>query len=163
MATIATKVLDFDSKGVEFTFQGAEPKLVALSDFSPDIQLHFALYGISQKLGDAYSSAKGVVADAQAMFNATLEQLVAGDWRAARGEGESKPRTTEFVAALARIKSKTVEEMQTAVDAMDEDKRKQLRSNDRVKAVIQVMRAEKAAAKLKKMADAPDAELDDLV
>lgn len=153
MATIATKVLDFDDKAVEFTFKDKEPIAVRLEDFSPEVQLHFALHGMSQKFGDSYSSAKGDVEVAMKSFNATLEQLKAGDWRAARGEGDAKPRTTELAAALARIKGIDVAEVAKALDAMPEEKRKELRSNDRVKATIAVLRAEKAQAKLDKLGE----------
>lgn len=151
MAKVATKVLDLDSKLVEFTFDGMDPIQVAIGDFSKDVQLHFALHGISQKLGDSYSSCKGVVADAHAAFQATLEQLKNGEWRAARGEGESKPRSTELAAALARIKNISVEDAAKALDEASDDQKKALRSNERVKAVIAVLRAEKAQAKLEKL------------
>ena len=159
MATVATKVLDFEANGVEFTFVGSEPILIKLADFSEEVQQHFALHGISQKLGDSYSSAKGVVADALTFFNQTLEQLRKGDWRAARGEGESKPRTTELAAALARIKNEDVEVIAKQLLALTDDQRKAFRSNERVKAVISLIRAEKAQAKLDKMDDEGD-ELD---
>lgn len=152
MAKVAKKTLDFENKGVEFEFEGQEPVFVALSDLSPEIQLHSALHGISQKLGDAYSSSKGIVADARAMFDQALDQLKKGEWRAARGEGESKPRTTELVAAVARIKNVAIEDVQKAINEMSEEDIKRVRSNDRVKAVIQIIRAEKAAAKLEDLA-----------
>lgn len=153
MASIASKVLDFEDKAVEFTFKDKTPIAVKLEDFSPEVQLHFALHGMSQKLGDAYSSAKGDVEVALTAFNACLEQLKAGDWRAARGEGDAKPRTTELAAAVARIKGVAVEDAVKALAAMDDDGRKALRSNDRVKATITLLRAEKAQAKLDKMGD----------
>jgi len=148
MASIASKALDFDLSAVEFSFEGKEPILVNLKDFSPEVQLHFALHGISQKLGDSYSSAKGDVEVAYASFQQTLQQLADGEWRAARSEGDAKPRTTELAEALARIKGQDVVEVTTALSALDKEKLKSLRSNDRVKAVIAVIRAEKAQAKL---------------
>ena len=153
MATIATKVLDQEDIAVEFTFTGQEPILVKASDFSPEIQTHFMLHGISQKVGDSYSGAKGDIAGAMASFAACLEQLKAGDWRASRGEGESKPRTTELASAVARIKGVEVEVAAEAIAGMEEDARKALRSNERVKATIALIRAEKAQAKLDAMED----------
>jgi hypothetical protein len=151
MASIATKALDFDAKGVEFNFSDGTVLSALLDDFTPEVQLHFALHGISQKLGDAYSSAKGDVAVAVAAFKQTYEQLKAGEWRAARGEGDAKPRTTELAEAIARIKGKEVSEIVTFLAAASEEQRKTLRSNDRVKAVIAVIRAEKAQARLAKL------------
>lgn len=151
MAKVASKVLDFESKGVEFEFTGKEPRLVKLEDFSPEIQLHFALHGMSQKLGDAYSSSKGDVDAAEKMFNDTLAQLVAGDWRAARGEGESKPRTTELADAIARIKGVDVAVVQEGLKTATEEQLKTMRSNERVKATIAIIRAEKAQARLAKL------------
>lgn len=152
MAKVASKVLDFETQAVEFAFEGdADPIVVKLADFSSDVQLHFALHGISQKLGDAYSSAKGVVADAKGMFENALKQLTAGDWRAARGEGDAKPRTTELAEAVARIKGQELSVVQTALAAATDEQKKTLRSNERVKATIAVIRAEKAQAKLAKL------------
>lgn len=151
MGSIATKVLDFEEKGVEFQFKGHEPILELLSSYSPEVQLHFALHGMSQKFGDAYSSAKGVVGEALAMFQTTKSQLLQGDWKASRGEGDSKPRTTELAEALARIKALPVEEVAKTLAAASEELKKTLRSNDRVKAVIAVIRAEKAQDRLDKM------------
>jgi len=160
MAKVASKVLDFESKGVEFEFSGKEPQLIKLEDFSPDIQLHLALHGLSQKLGDAYSSSKGDVDVAQTMFNDALAQLKAGDWRAARGEGESKPRTTELAEAVARIKGLPVDEVNAALKEASDEQLKTMRSNERVKATIAVIRAEKAQARLEKLeADGKGAEL----
>ena len=140
---IATKSLDFDTKSVEFNFSDGTIRTVKLADFSKDIQLHYALHGISQKGGDAYASAKGDVAAAIASFDAVIAQLMSGEWRAARAEGEAKPRTTELAAAIARIKGQTIEEVSAALAAATEEQRKTLRSNERVKAVIAVLRAEK--------------------
>lgn len=151
MAKVASKVLDFESKGVEFEFAGKDAQLVLLSDFSPDIQLHLALHGLSQKLGDAYSSSKGDVDAAEKMFNDARAQLLAGEWRAARGEGESKPRTTELVEAIARIKGKPVAEIQEVLKEASDEQLKTMRSNERVKATIAVIRAEKAQARLEKL------------
>lgn len=151
MATIATKTLDFETLGVEFAFKDAEPILVKLEDFPEDVQKHFALHGISQKLGDSYSSAKGDVAVAQTAFAATLEQLRNGEWRAARGEGESRPRSTELAAAIARIKGQPLEEVVANLASATDEQKKALRANERVKATIAVIRAEKAQAKLAAM------------
>jgi hypothetical protein len=122
-----------------------------LESFSPDIQLHLALHGISQKLGDAYSSSKGVVADAKGMFTEALKQLVAGDWRAARGEGDSKPRTGELAEAISRIKGIDITDVVKSLESATDEQRKTLRSNERVKATIAVIRAEKAQARLAKL------------
>ncbi|HYE38141.1 hypothetical protein [Methylocaldum sp.] len=160
MAKVASKVLDFESKGVEFEFAGKEPQLVRLEDFSPDIQLHFALHGMSQKLGDAYSASKGDVDVAQGLFTDTLNQLKNGEWRAARGEGDSKPRTTELADALARIKGLPVAEVQAALKDATDEQLKTMRSNERVKATIAVIRAEKAQARLEKLA--AEGDIDDI-
>jgi hypothetical protein len=160
MAVIATKALDFDTSSVEFNFSDGTVESVALADFPEDIQAHFALHGISQKLGDSYASSKGDVAVAKASFASAVALLKGGEWRAGRAEGDAKPRTTELAEAIARIKGKTVAEIVTFLSTASEEQRKTLRSNDRVKAVIAVLRAEKAQARLAKL----DADgVDDLV
>ena len=155
MASVATKVLDFEGKLVEFTILGQEPFQVALDDFSPETQLHLALHGISQKLGDSYSGCKGDIKVALELFKATLAQLKNGEWRAARGEGESKPRITELAEAIARIKGLDISAVTAHLVTSSDDEKKAMRNNDRVKAVIAVIRAEKAQARLDKL----DAEL----
>lgn len=151
MAKIATKALDFEKRAVEFTFVGMEPVEIPLSAFSDEVQLHFALHGISQKLGDSYASAKGDVTAAFKSFNDVVTQLKSGDWRSSAGEGESKPRTTELAEALARIKGVALEDVQAALSAATDEEKKTLRSNERVKTVIAVIRAEKQQAKLEKL------------
>lgn len=154
MSKVATKVLDLDNASVEFTFEGSEaPVVVKLGDFSEDMQLQFALYGISQKLGDSYSGSKGDSVKAYELFNGTLTELSAGNWRASRGEGEAKPRTTELAEAIARIQSRPLADVTAALAAASDDQRKTLRSNERVKATIAVIRAEKAQARMEKLGD----------
>jgi hypothetical protein len=151
MASVASKTLDFENSAVEFAFANGQTHTVNLADFSDEMKLHFALHGISQKLGDSYSSSKGDPAAAEQSFIATLDQLKSGEWRAARGEGDSKPRTTELAEAIARIKGQPLAEVTATLAAADEDTKKTLRANPRVKAVIAVIRAEKAQAKLEKL------------
>lgn len=153
MAKIAEKALDLDSKSVEFTFADGTVLAVSLGELSADIQLHLALHGIGQKVGDAYSGAKGDVAVAKASAQAVIDQLKSGEWRAARGEGEAKPRVGELAEAIARIKGVAVEEVAKSLAGASDEQRKALRANDRVKAIIQVIRAEKAQKKLENMDD----------
>lgn len=153
MATVAKKELDLDTKAVDFTFADNEVITIKLEDFTPEVALHFALHGISQKFGDSYSSVKGDVVKAKEAVQVLLAQLRAGDWRAARGEGESKPRVGELAEAIARIKNLPVDQVSKSLEAATDDERKALRSNDRVKAVIAIIRAEKAQKKLDEMKD----------
>lgn len=154
MSKVASKVLDLDNASVEFQFEGNEnPVVVKLGDFSEEMQLQFALYGISQKLGDSYSGSKGDSAKAYELFNGTLAELSAGNWRASRGEGEAKPRTTELAEAIARIQSRPLADVTAALAAASDDQRKTLRSNERVKATIAVIRAEKAQARMEKLGE----------
>lgn len=156
MASVCSKTLDLDNSSVEFAFSDGSAIAVALSEYTPETVLHLTLHGISQKLGDAFSGVKGDVAEAKKRLLAVHEQLKAGDWRAARGEGEAKPRVGELAEAIARIKNVPVEEVVKALESASEDDRKAMRSNERVKAVIAVIRSEKAQAKLAKLGDAGD-------
>lgn len=161
MATIATKVIDLESKVVEFTFAGDAPIAVALSDFSEETLTHATLHGLSQKLGDSYGGTKGDVAEAKKRFEATLAQLKAGNWIAARGEGETKPRTSELAEAIARIKGIDVAVVAANLAKASDEERKALRGNERVKATIVVIRAEKAQARLAKLDAKGEAEESD--
>ncbi len=152
MAVVCKKTQDLETQSVDFEFTGdEEPITISVADFSPEIVQQFTLHGIAAKLGDAYSGSKGDVDRAKALFNSALTMVLAGDWRASRGDGESKPRLTELVSALARIKGIELADAQSLVDALDDDKKKALRSHSRIKAVIQTIRGEKAQAKLDSM------------
>jgi len=159
MAKFCDKTLDLDKQTIEFTFQDGSTITADIGSLLDEIKLQLMMHGASQKLGDSYASAKGVVADGVASLKRTIETLAAGSWTAGRSDGETKPRTTELAAALAEIKGIDIATAQAAVENADEDKRKAWRAHPKVKAVIASIRARKAAEKLAKVEE-EDVEID---
>lgn len=142
---------DYDSETATFSivFADGTSHEVALESLPQEIQLNLALHGLSQKLGDSYASVKGNVAAAKEKFEATLKQLLAGEW-AAKREGEGGSKVTELAEAIARIKGVPVATANAAVGKASDDQIKGWKANAKVKAVIAEIRAEKAAKRAEK-------------
>lgn len=138
------KEYDLDTGLVSFSFGNGTSLDIDSNALSPEMQKQLMLHGISQKVGDSFAGAKGNFAEGVASAKAVIEQLMSGIWRAARGEGEARPRLGELAAAIARIKGVTVEAAMGAVEKATDDQRKAWRSNAKVKAVIAAIRAEEA-------------------
>lgn len=154
----AEKDFDLDTGEVIFSFgNGTELKL-DVNSLSPEIQKRLMFHGTLQKIGDSYAGAKGDFSKAIESARSVIEQLQSGEWRAARGEGEGRPRLGELSEAIARVKGVSVEEATTAVTAaaaLDGDeaaraagaeKLKAWRAHPKIKAAIAAIRAEKAQA-----------------
>lgn len=138
------------------------------NDLSEEMRTNLMLHGLSQKLGDATASVKKRLTDtlkrdptedehkaaAIEAINAVWKQLESGDWRAARGEGEAKPRIGEVALAIARLRNMEVEEVARLVAATDKDKIKQWRKHPQIQAEITKIRAERAQERLSKTASA---------
>jgi len=144
----AEKEYDLDTGIVSFTFGNGKTLDVDTNSFSEETRKQLMLHGASQKIGDSYAGAKGNYAEAIQAATDVVEQLLGGIWRAARGEGDAKPRLAELAEAIARIKSVSIEAATAAVEKGTDEQRKQWRSNAKVKAVIAQVRAEKAARAL---------------
>lgn len=143
--------------GLSFTF---DDETVVEFDFAKvpeQIKVQAMNHGFSQKLGDSYAAAKAQenpLAWAKAQLQSTIEQLYAGDWRAAReSSGAAGGRITDLAVALSRLTGKTVEESQAFVDTLDDDQKKAWKAKGKVKAMLALIAAEKAAARAKKLAE----------
>ena len=152
----ADKEYDMDTGELTITFGNGKVVTVDSNKLSEDIRKQLMLHGLAQKVGDSYAGAKGNYAEAIQSAEDVVEQLIAGVWKAARGEGDAKPRLAELAEAIARIKQVPLEAAQAAVEKGTDEQRKQWRSNAKVKATIAQIRAEKAA---KALEDAGEQEL----
>jgi hypothetical protein len=125
------KEYDLDTKSSTFTLgktETAPGEVIEFdtSELSAEMRDTLMLHGLNQKLGDSIASIKGKLAkergcetkevpDADVLpaaieaLNDLWTQLKNNDWRAARGEGESKPRIGEVATALARLQNIAVE------------------------------------------------------
>ena len=111
------------------------------------------LHGAAQKIGDSYAGAKGDYDKAVEAAKGVIDQLAQGVWRAARGEGEARPRLGELAEAIARIKGVDRDKAMAAVEKATDEQRKQWRGNAKVKATIAQIRAEAAAKALEQAAE----------
>lgn len=150
-----TKFADksIDNGKLSIAFGNGEVVSVALDEIPEELHTDLAMHGLSQKLGDSYAGAKGDYAMAIKNVTQVIEQLKAGDWRASRGSGESKPRVGELAAAVARVKSISVEEAMAILDTLDDEAKKTVRNHAQIKLAIQQIRTEKAVEAAKKAGD----------
>lgn len=141
MAKVASKVKS--AAGVTFTFADKKGTQLecAIAGLNAEMVQQLAIHGLAQKVGDSYAGADSVE---EAIANATevWKNLQAGNFNV-RSSG-----TGGILAeALARIKGMSVDEVSAALSEMDEDGIDKLKKNAKVKAVIAVIRGERAAAK----------------
>ncbi len=160
MAKICTKKIDTDAKVVVFAFTNGDSHTVALADFPDDIKTRFALHGISQKLGDSYASADGIDEAIEA-FLGTLETTTKGDW-STRAAGGGKGRTTMLAEALAEATGQDLDAAVAVLAEQTDEGKKAIKAHPQVRAILERISAERAAAKAAKAAkaaeetDAPD-------
>jgi hypothetical protein len=155
-----SKEYDFDSGVAEFNFGNGTTLTVNVDELSDDIKRELMFHGAMQKVGDSYAGAKGVFADGIQWAKDVIEQLKTGQWKASRGGGEAKPRTTELAAAIARIKGIDLAAVQEKVASASDEQRKAWRALPQVKAQIAIIREEKARAALAKAMEKGDEGLD---
>ena len=157
-----TKVKFADKSGegttCSFKFGNGETLTIDVSTLDESIQTNLMIHGALQKIGDSYAGAAGDYEFAISNAKKVIQNLLDGNWKAAREAGEAKPRTGELAEAIARIKSIDIADAQALVDGLSEEQRKAVRGKDSVKAVIAKIRFEKAQAKAAK-AEGADADL----
>ena len=155
MAKKATK--SAEGNVLTFEFVNGETLTFDISTLAQDMLQRLAIHGGFQKLGDSYAGAKSVE-DAITSVKRVWEELVAGNWTAARTAGTGGARIGQLAKALARVASKdpelgrevTVEEAVEIVSEMDDDQKKAIRSQPAIKAAIAQIRLEEAQAEAQK-------------
>lgn len=135
------------SNGVAFTFANGSSLTCVMDELPEDMIRQLAVHGIAQKVGDSYASAE-TVAIAEENARLTWANLQRGEFntRAQAGGGLT-------VEALARIKGMGLEDAQEVWAQMDEEQRETLKKNQRVKAMVEIIRGERAAKKLDEAGD----------
>ena len=133
---------------VTFSFATGEEVAVSPKDFSNEIQAQLMLHGLSQKLGDSYS---GEDADkCHSIFTGVLANLAEGNW-SARAGGGGAPRISQLAEALARETGEDVAKCVETLAAMDDDKKKAVRSHPAIQVQLSQIKLEKAAADAEKL------------
>lgn len=150
--TKAPKFAEKSAEGsvVRFTFGNGQALELDVSTLDESIQTELMLHGALQKIGDSYAGAAGDYDFAISNAKKVIDNLVAGNWKAAREGGEAKPKTGELAEAIARIKGIEVAQAAELVNSLSDDQRKAVRGKDAVKAAIAQIRYEKAQAKAAK-------------
>lgn len=143
----AHKVVDAVGREVRWYFADGASATVRLDSFGEEMQLAFALHGISQKFGDSYASAT-TVQEAREVFDGLYGQVMNGDWEKKReggGKGKEEPLLVE---ALARIYQSTVEAVRPLVEAMKPAERRAMEADGEVARMILAIRAERTGAEV---------------
>jgi hypothetical protein len=136
-----------DGSIVRFTFGNGQALELDVMGLDESIQQELMLHGALQKIGDSYAGAAGDYEFAISNAKKVIDNLVSGQWKAAREAGEAKPKTGELAEAIARIKGIELAQAAELVNSLDDDQRKAVRGKDAVKAVIAQIRYEKAQKK----------------
>lgn len=71
----------------QFRFTNGETRVIDVTEFSDAVRFGAEWHGFNQTCGDAFSAAKGDVAEAMADFDARMKTLLAGVWTARTGGG----------------------------------------------------------------------------
>lgn len=151
MAKIATKQADAEHGRVTFDFEDGNGTVIAdVSTLPENVVKHLVVYGLSQKLGDAYSGEKDP-ATARKIVEAKLDQFANGEIRATSGAGTSGPRVSQLAEALSRVTGREVDVCVTKVASMDDDEKKDLRKHPKVRLALEAIKEEKAQAKRKEL------------
>ena len=94
---------DPSAKSITFAFANGVNEVLSPSDFDEDMRHCFTLFGMSEKLGNAYAGATSAD-EAAEWFLALLETIKAGDWTEERGEGG--PRVGDVATAIMCLADK---------------------------------------------------------
>lgn len=143
------KVIREDLSGVDFIEDDKVLLSVDVKDLNKEILQNLALHGLSQKIGDSYAGVKNTD-EAMEKAGAVVDRLKAGDWKAARTA--ASPKSTQLAEALAEAYGKTLEEAVAALSKLDDDQKKAVRKDAKVKAALERIKAENAAKKAKDLA-----------
>jgi hypothetical protein len=164
---------DLDAASAEISVAGDVFLTISYEDFSPEIIKQGFLYGITKKMVDSVAGIKAQLArergvETSQIDNSDPEYIQAvkdglkeiydqlrkdggNEWRAARGEGEAKPRVTELAEAISRIRGMSLEEAAALVKRVAEQDKEKLstwRKHPQVQLAIAQIRQERAAARL---------------
>lgn len=134
-AKYATKHDNFDTMTVEFRFLHGPVLSCCAKDLPNNILECMAIHGIRQKVGDKYSSGQNIFTSEQAYVaaNELWQQLVDGNWKAARGTNAISDFF--YIRAIAQIKQMDVEAVSALWMGMDADQLKGFKADTQTKAV----------------------------
>lgn len=156
MAKIATKETNAENGTVTFNFEDGETVTVSASDFPESVVQNLVVYGLSQKLGDAYSGEKDP-STARAIVEVLTDRMKQGEFNKQREGGGGGSRVSQLAEALSRETGKELDVCVSKVAELkaqsteDDDKVAALRKNPRIKMHLETIKAEKAQLKQKEL------------
>jgi len=154
MATKCKKSIREDNSGVDFNFSDGSVIAIELSSLSEEMVVNLVLHGISQKVGDSYAGCE-TVEEAYTKANDLTTRLLEGDWKSVRASGGGKAKKTMLLEAFCMAQpDRTEEECIEVLEGMDDDDKSALSQHDVIKANMASIRAQRAADKAKKLAEA---------
>ena len=141
--------------GTAFNFSNGEVLEVSLDDLSPEIVTQLAQLGLNSKVGDSYAGVKDA-GEAHGKASTVWTNLVDGKFTAGRtSTGGGAAKSTMLAEAVQRATGRSEAEVIEMIDSLDDDQKKALQQNDAVKHHTAVIKAERAAAKVAAMGEAP--------
>lgn len=136
-----------------FTFADGQDLRIDAGKLTNDIRREAIMHGLKQKIGDAAAIGRNpetgrsaTLADKRAAMRTVIERLQAGSWNAERGEGGA-PSGGLLFAALVRMYAgkKSEEDIRAFLGGKSDKEKAALRKNPRVAAIIEEIKAERAA------------------
>ena len=130
------------SRSVRYVLGNGVEVQACLDDYSEETVLRLTLHGLSQKVGDAASgfSKERDFHGAFGSMQNVEDNLRRGIWASRAGGG-----TSDLVQVLAELQGCELEAAQAAVDKMDEDVLKTVKSNPTIKKALADLVAKRAA------------------
>lgn len=172
-ATATTKPRDIvtaiDSTTLTITCANGEGIVIDTRELTSDLRIAAMMHGLKQKICDAAALSRnpdtGRSATIDDKYRAMLEvadRLRAGRWNKP-SEGSSSPKGGLLFAALCRFRpEKSVEALREWLDGQSTEQQAALRGNARIAAIIETIKAERAAKRPDVAAVDTDAMLGDL-
>lgn len=159
MAKRLNKSFDIQSATVSFEVVGGETLVLDVSKLNAETRERAMYHGLLQKIGDA-AAGEETAEEIATSLRTVIGQLEDNNWKAIRESAGGGARVGLLVSALARITSRSESDCAAAIDQLDDDTRKKLKGDPRVKAAMAAIRAERAQAAA---ADAPTVDFSKLL
>lgn len=151
---LKTSIFTDEGTKVRLDFVNGETRTFTIK---PEMIAKFAAHGAEQKLGDEIAGLEDVE-DCILAVDGLMERLDAGEWGVKR-DGNGLSGTSVLVRALVEHTGKTVEAIKTFLAGKTQAEKNALRSNPKIKPLVEKIEAEKASKKTSVDTDAMLGEL----
>lgn len=150
-ASIAKK--EIEGSNIILKFSDDTELVCDVNSLSDEIKHHLMMHGASQKIGDSYSGEKDVSV-ARTKAEKTVQNLIAGEWKAQR-EGGGGGRISDLAKALAAVAGVELSQAVEKIMEMDKDAKKELRAHPKIKLELIKLQQQKAEEELAEAGDLP--------